>query len=287
MSKFSERIGKTKQKVKIQIASMDEDLRNCLWNIFSQLLTKGSPSFGDNRSMVMDDFLKILWRSFFKRPTDTIPSGYNIPYRTLREYFLNQAEWYDVYNFLEFTANLYPTLDSVEWFIIACNSVFEEELSGYRFIGKQIVQMTAKEEILEVEQALVSPVNTVNLHLENAVRLMSNKTSPDYRNSIKESISAVEAVCKLIANNQNATLGHALNIIEREGRITLNSDLKEAFTKLYHYTSDADGIRHALKEETVNATFAEAKFMMVSCSAFVNYLISKASDAGIILSQKN
>lgn len=110
---------------------------------------------------------------------------------------------------------------------------------------------------------------------------MSDKTSPDYRNSIKESISAVEAICKLIAKKQNTTLGDALNIIERQGLIALHPSLKKAFSNLYGYTSDADGIRHALKDEKINADFDEAKFMLVACSTFVNYLISKAAKADV------
>jgi len=52
------------------------------------------------------------------------------------------------------------------------------------------------------------------------------------------------------------------------------------YSKLYGYTSDSDGIRHALlKENKLN--FEDAKFMLVSCSAFVNYLTIKADKSGI------
>ena len=49
--------------------------------------------------------------------------------------------------------------------------------------------------------------------------------------------------------------------------------MKAAFEKLYGYTSDASGVRHAGKLGGPDSTFEEAKFMLVSCSAFVNYLI--------------
>jgi hypothetical protein len=51
--------------------------------------------------------------------------------------------------------------------------------------------------------------------------------------------------------------------------ILLVPSLKRAFDKLYGYTSDADGIRHALLEED-SVTFEQAKFMLVVCSAFTN-----------------
>lgn len=42
-----------------------------------------------------------------------------------------------------------------------------------------------------------------------------------------------------------------------------------------------DGIRHAILEEP-NVGFHEAKFMLVACSAFVNFLISKAEAASLL-----
>jgi len=59
--------------------------------------------------------------------------------------------------------------------------------------------------------------------------------------------------------------------------------LKRAFDSLYGYTSSAEGIRHALLDDKSTLSFEDAKFMLVSCSAFVNYLISKTEKAGIKL----
>ena len=53
--------------------------------------------------------------------------------------------------------------------------------------------------------------------------------------------------------------------------------MKKAFTCLYGYTSDSGGIRHALTEDDVVPNFEDAKFMLVSCSAFINYLIAKVA----------
>ena len=114
--------------------------------------------------------------------------------------------------------------------------------------------------------------------MRNALDLLSNRKSPDYRNPIKESISAVEAICKIITGKQKATLGGALKEIEK--KIKLHPALKNAFNSLYGYTNDAEGIRHALLDKS-SLSFEDAKFMLVSCSAFTNYLISKASKAGI------
>ena len=51
---------------------------------------------------------------------------------------------------------------------------------------------------------------------------------------------------------------------------------KSAFEKLYGYTNNPDtGIRHALIDDTNIPTSAEATYMLVTCSAFINYLNTK------------
>ena len=58
----------------------------------------------------------------------------------------------------------------------------------------------------------------------------------------------------------------------------LHPALEKSFKQLYGYTSDSDGIRHALMD-IYNCDFEDAKYMIVSSSAFVNYLIVKADKA--------
>jgi len=92
-------------------------------------------------------------------------------------------------------------------------------------------------------------------------------------------LSAVEAICILLTGQKKATLGQALKLL-KQNKIEIHPALEKSFSNLYGYTSDADGIRHALLEDP-NLDFEDAKFMLVSCSAFVNYLIEKAAKAGI------
>ena len=112
---------------------------------------------------------------------------------------------------------------------------------------------------------------TVNTHIKAALLKLSDKKNPDYRNSIKESISAVEAICRKVTGK--GTLGESLKELESSG-IVLNDQLKAGIEKLYVYTNQkGTGIRHALMENGNAITFHEAKFMLVACSAFINFLI--------------
>ena len=110
----------------------------------------------------------------------------------------------------------------------------------------------------------------VSEHINKAIILLYDRHQPDYANSIKESITAVESACNIMLATEKCTLGEALKKLELNG-INIHPALKDAFNKLYGYTSDASGIRHAGGMGT-NATREEAKFMLVACSAFCNYL---------------
>lgn len=274
---FSQRKGITPVKSVLQTDSMDYDLRNGLWNVLFSFYWSSSEEWSSGN---LDTLFKSLWHSYFKWPLDTLLDK---RHKTIREYFF-KCKWYEVYDFVEFVAQNYPdaTKESNKKFMDACNSILERELSAYRFVGDRITEITSEEEISEIEEALRIPdaLRNVKTHLKTALDLLADRESPDYRNSIKESISAVEAVSELIAKNPKATLGQALNVIEK--KVCLHPALKSAFSSLYGYTSSADGIRHALLDEP-NLTFDDAKFILVSCSAFVNYLIAKASQAKIEL----
>lgn len=151
----------------------------------------------------------------------------------------------------------------------ALNQTFEKEFIGYRFVDSYIVRITSDIEIIQIEEALKLKKNKVNEHLEKALVLLSDRDNPDFENSIKESISAVEAMCNEIVGKKS-TLGDALKVIKKGKNI--HPSLEAAFEKLYGYTSDASGIRHAGQIGGESATFDEAKFMIVACSGFVNYL---------------
>ena len=281
MQRFSQKYGFKAAKNAIQVDGMDDDLRNGLWNV----LDLSYWSCVDVQVLKDDDsmyglFIN-LWLHYFKTPFDTIDPYWDDAHKQIRHYFFS-CKWFEVYDFIVFVANNYDDSTLNEDFMESCNTILERELSGWRFIGGEIAPITSEEEINEIEKALedVSPLKPVATHIKTALDFVSDRKSPDYRNSIKESISAVEAICSVITGSDKATLGDALKIINR--KIEIHPALQQSFIKLYGYTSDAEGIRHALLDEP-NLDFEDAKFMLVSCSAFVNYLKVKSSKAGIKL----
>lgn len=278
---FSQRKGYKPARKTMQYESIDNELRIRLWNTLSpffEIINNNWFRAGYHRPRQINEFVNRLWDELLKEPIDSIYQ-YDWPhnYRTLREVFM-KALWHEVFDFIEFFAMNWYDEEIIQMFLKDCNSTLESESSAYRFVGNRITEITSKEEISEIEQALAVPLKPVSIHLHRALDLLSDKKSPDYRNSIKESISAVESICELITAKKT-TLGQCLGEIEKKiGPI--HGALKRAFDSLYGYTSSAEGIRHALMDESVPSS-EDARFMLISCSAFINYLVSKASKAGI------
>jgi len=285
MELFSQRYGYKPVKSVIQIETMDEDLRNGLWNAIDIYYWKTEDrhdllSFSSNNDVAL--LFSRLWLNYFKKPVDTISPSFSDDRMAMREYFLG-CDFNECYDIIEFLANNYPDDEVNKRFMEYCNYILKREVAGFRFVGNRIIQITSEEEITEIEQALASKdsLESISIHLQTALSLISNRKSPDYRNSIKESISAVETISRLITNKDKSMLPEALKALTNKG-VDLHPALKDAFIKLYGYTSDADGIRHSLIDEP-SLDFEDAKFMLVSCSAFINYLKTKSSKAGIKL----
>lgn len=277
---FSERFGYSQVRDTIQIDGINDELKNGLWSAFynTYFLPVGelNKNIDDNNS----DFFYIVWNDFLKRRTDEIPGWWSIFKHSLKDFFF-KCEWWRVYDFLEFIVSNDPNSKRSQNLIIRCNFVLEKELAGFRFLNNLITPITSESELAEIEEALITP-SQVNIHLKQALVHLSNKESPDYRNSVKESISAVEALCKIISNNPKATLSSAINEMEMKQIIKFHPDLRDALKKIYSWTNDDEGIRHALKEDP-SLDVEDAKYMLIVCSAFINYIKVKASKSGIAL----
>ena len=284
MNRFSERLGITPEKM-VQLDDMDDELRNRLWNAIRfqwYLWSRDSER----------DFYRLAWDEFFKRSIDGIEYYDNDRFRVIHNHFF-ACSWIEAYDLVDFTCKSLKTLSrrrfsgftesDFQALVSRVNNALESERSGFRFVDDSLVPITSPEEIGEVKGALKSP-DTVAAHIQQALESFSNRDNPNYRNAISEAISAVEAMCRLITGDSKATLGKALKELEKRNVINVHPALNEAFKKIYGYTSDADGIRHAMSE-LPSVGVEDAQFMIVACSTFVNYLRAKAVKASIALEE--
>lgn len=264
--RFSQRIGIKPVETALQTQGVDEALRNSLWNVLDVYIwSRDRFMYVQYGSADIEEFSRRLWFHYFKKPMDSRPDRASRILEAIRDYYF-QCNWYEVYDFLEFIllTEKNTRLNN------AINSILERELSGYRFVESAFIPVTDEIEVEAVQKALSEgPFSGVHAHLKAAVNHLSRRENPDYRNSIKESISAVESMAREVTENPKATLGDALALLEKGGH--LHPALKKGFSAFYGYTSDEAGIRHAMLEEP-NLTVSEAKFFLISCSTFINYL---------------
>ena len=292
---FSERQGYRPVRSVFQVDSIDEPLQNALWTALDlYVLTP----IGEAENVFDEDriqaFLTHLWVDHYKLRITTKPGTY-YDWGLFINNRLESGPWYEVYDFIDYALENFPfafgseslnTKDAAkkekDSFKSLCNQFLEREMSAWRIVGNQVSRLTSEQEIETVEkaQAIKGPIRT---HLSTALGLMSDRKNPDYRNSIKESISAVEAICCQITGKPNADLHLALNTLERKG-IRLHGALKKAFDHLYGYTSNVGGVRHKLMDDP-QTDFEDAKFMLVSCSAFVNLLRARRTATAPLINQ--
>jgi hypothetical protein len=277
--KFSDKYGYTSPDKVFQRGEVSNELRTNLWNVLKITIWDNyDPNTYANEkiSAKIDHLVNRLWFHYFNNDMDSLP-GYHDTYSTkgyynyLKEYFLS-CDWCELYNFLEEIAQDRSDLlntDTKDWI----NSTLEKYNAAYRFVDNCIVEITSEQEIVAIEEAMKTDSVPVRDHLKAALRMLSDKENQDFRNSAKESISAVEAICREISGKKTATLADALKRVDN-----CHPALAQGFNRIYGYTSDESGVRHALTDES-DITYADAKFMLIACSAFVSYLIESAKCA--------
>lgn len=281
--RFSEREGFQQVTTALQVDGMDSGLRNGLWSVTYTVFFDGKTQYGVRDHSGLGTLATCLWFGFFKEPLDQVPHGVGGVSQYLRDWWMGTAAWWQVYDLVEFLVREYddPSVTSAARDLY--NRVLAQERSAFRFVGATLTRLTSQEEVAAVELALrdTAALAGVRHHLIRALELLGSRTAPDFANSIKESVSAVEGVCQRLSGKTGASLGDGLNALERAG-VSLHPALVRGFKALYGYSSDADGIRHAAVEAP-DLAVEDATYFLVSCSAFVGYLVAKAAQAGLTL----
>lgn len=276
MKLFSERYNYTKPSDVIIREQITPEIQNAICSCYDRL----KDLFNEHRRYNEDPYLdmeKILWTNFLNQREGYFQNGYQ--YHIVATYFLEDDNnpWYRKIDLVEFTIKYLHNVNShiCQSFVKLLNHEFKRLNFAYRVVGTEIVEITSKEELSAIESSMHDSPTNIRTHLNKALELYAQRPVGDYRNSIKESFSAVEAYCREITGEN--TLGNALNKLKEKG-LAIPPILKTAFEKLYAYTNQPDtGIRHALMDDegTYTPASEEALFMLVSCSSFINYLNKK------------
>lgn len=249
-------------------------LQNALCSCFDRMHTFIRANFGSESYYY--DIQRHIWTKYLDKREGDYVYGKDVVNIYLEDSRYNWFEKFDIIEktlwFLEDYQVLFYQGRPIcfEFLKKDLNNELERLNVGHRVVDDCITDIVTECEIESVEMAVNHSDIQVKEHLQNAIMLYSQRPEADYRNSIKESISAVESYCR--KKTGEITLGKALKKLEDAG-IVIHPRLKTAFEQLYAYTNNGDtGIRHALIEGEHVPSHGEALFMLISCSAFINYL---------------
>ena len=111
---------------------------------------------------------------------------------------------------------------------------------------------------------ILSPVRTQWLKAKNFIV----GTTPDYENSIKESINSVESCLKILLNKENGTLGKLIKDAK------LDADVERLIVTAYGAASNRDFVRHGgVKDSLLEKE--EAEFFLDFSASSIVYISKK------------
>lgn len=288
---FSQRYGYEPLPEPMQFEELPDDLRCEIWNATRRFLTMdrsgNDPSMG--RLGALPDrqtpsIIRKVLGEFLKVPHDEIQANVRFneqhtKYRETKEIILKGA-FNRVLDFIQIVANLPSEVKGTGRFIDTIQHQFEQYAAAYWLDTSsrpfQFCPRSSKEQGVAMQQAIKkireSGMEGASTHLHQAAEHIKAR---QYGDSIADSIHAVVSVACVIAQKENASLGQALDSLEK-ANLLKHPALKNAFKKLYGYTSDEPGIRHALfDKDAPNVGLDEAVFMFGACASFAAYLVNK------------
>ncbi|MDE2663003.1 MAG: hypothetical protein OXI39_08365 [Gemmatimonadota bacterium] len=255
----------------LSLHEVSRQARNLIWDVFWNITMHHASGYsvGHPWNAVLHD----THVRFFLRPTDEF--SYSLEdTRNIYKQFIFGAPYNRLFDLL---LHLMRQGDCPLEFIERTSGAFVESRLAYTIDtnGPPTILPTATPEEGEALQTALAQLSEAGFsgareHLRKAGELINGG---DWRGSIRESIHAVESVARRLDPGGAKTLGPAIDRLKREHGI--HPALVEACKKLYGYTSDEDGIRHAALEDDAPVDQAEAVFLLGACASFVSYLVQK------------
>ena len=262
---YSDRKNITNFRDIVQFEDLNERTRNKIYTLMSKYTNN-------------NEFVEFLYVEIFSCTVDDVPRVQDIFGKNHLDIFSINSQLKDfllvhpynaIFDLLEGINKFWKQRDNS--FEEAINNIFKEENVQHRFVNGIITDIINEHEIKEIQESLDKNDDS-SVHISKAINHLYNRQKPDYENSVKESICAVEVKCKKITNMPTATLGAAIKKVKENG-INLHPALEQSISQLYGYASNANGIRHG-GGMAATITEKEAKLVLTICTSICNYLDS-------------
>ncbi|WP_461418316.1 AbiJ-NTD4 domain-containing protein [Gordonia sp. GN26] len=268
---FSERHGFTAPRDAIQLDGADDQLRMALWNCTYIWLYEAPSRAADMGNWRRHELVELSARRIWMHELHRSAESFTVAnFKKVAELAIISGPFNRMYDLIEAIVEEFRREPEFAELELSYNKSLERRRSGYRFIDGVLTDISNPDEVSAIEDVLGADEvsDGAKSHLRKSLSMLSDRDSPDYANSIKEAISAVEATASDLAPGK-PTLGPMLEEIKRS--YGLHPALVEGWKKLYGSSSDQPGVRHG----SVQVSEADpdlARYYVVMCSAMVGYL---------------
>lgn len=272
---FSQRNGYIVPTLTAIKEDMPENVLNSVHNIFTEMWTVYNISPVKFDEMAGDFGRYYLNLRIENNQHKRIDPRRYIDYEELEWYYrIDVIEW--MFNYLYHNLSEYE-ISKLEICIVNLNKEFERHRYGYRVVKGLFVETTSDEDVKSIDTAISAAGDNVATHLKQAISSISPANpNPDFRNSIKESISAVGSFLREKFGGK--TLGDALKNMQKNYPNLLHRFIIQSIESLYTYTNQPNtGIRHELLSQDYLPDHSDATFMLVQASSIINYVTNKLS----------
>ena len=194
---------------------------------------------------------------------------------------LKKCAWAEFYDFVELVGTLLikkevdGPFDGPEYFKecqTKVNALFQEDVIGWSLndrseLYRQIPKSLAKR-VAATEAELTDRFELARVHYQKALTYL-HQHPIDEANSIKEIISALESVSRVIFPKAS-TLGDAVKLMRKDSRYAPH--LVDSLEKLYVYSNATPLVRHG-HVKAGHPLLVEAELALFVGTAFIRYLI--------------
>ena len=146
-----------------------------------------------------------------------------------------------------------------------------------------VVPLFTPEEAAAIEASVKWTPVSVRRQMEDAVALFSNREKPDYGAAAHKAMNAAWAAVKICTGEDKFGVG--VQKLRKSGK--LPSALATMLGNLYGFASkDGKGMRHPEHEGESPPDMATARFVVVTCASFINYMAEGHPDKFIPSNQE-
>lgn len=188
-----------------------------------------------------------------------------------------KGEWFRFYDMCEF---LIAHGSQGREIAAAIQRQLDTHNIGCQLVDGKFIPALSREEAGEVGRSLTVPFPEARTHMEKAVSHFRNRERPDYANTVKEAISAVESLVKEWTGKEIRSGLHQLardEILRRDPQASgegsgKRDSLVAALENVWRFATKS---RHGLKSGESEPDSAEAGLILAVCASFVNYMTAR------------